>query len=482
MNDSRSYITLDFRNTHMPVVVKAKKYDTARTLYISLSDGGTPYIIAEGCYATFTAKKPDGTKINNECAIENNLIEYAFTEQTCACSGRSKAEIKLYGSNGRVLTSASFVLEVYDTVFQDGDIADSASEMNTLDQLIVDARGLKDEMAGLVKGTGELKADLEQKVENGFFNGKNGKSAYQYAVEAGYRGSEKEFAKLLASYSTAASNIVFPNGLKTTYAIGKVKLENGMGTLVEPGGTLADFFNVFIDEKNPATVQPSVSLSFPQADAYEVGEKITPSYSASLNPGSYTYGPATGVSTTSWEVTDSKGNTSETASGSFPEIQVTDGMSYTITAKAEHTAGADPLTNTGNKYEAGKIPAGSKKKTSGAVTGYRNTFYGTLTEKGTLDSGKIRGLNQSKKALADGNKFTITVPVGALRVVFAYPATLRDVTGVKDDAMGMPIETGFTKSTMDINGANGYDTASYKVYVMDFAGPLDTANTYTVTI
>lgn len=298
---------------------------------------------------------------------------------------------------------------------------------------------------------------------------------------------QEEIERIIAEYlenhfETGPDDVLFPTGLKTTYAIGKVKLENGMGTLVEPGGTLADFFNVFIDEKNPTTVQPSVSLSFPQADAYEVGEKITPSYSASLNPGSYTYGPATGVTVESWEVTDSKGNTADTASGSFPEIQVTDGMSYTVTAKAEHTAGADPVTNTGNKYEAGKIPAGSKKKTSGAVTGYRNTFYGTLTEKGTLDSGKIRGLNQSKKALADGNKFTITVPVGALRVVFAYPATLRDVTGVKDDAMGMPIETGFTKSTMDINGANGYDTASYKVYVMDFAGPLDTANTYTVTI
>lgn len=312
--------------------------------------------------------------------------------------------------------------------------------------------------------------------------GKDGKSAYEYAVEAGYKGTEEEFRELLATDRTTAENIIFPDGLKTTYPLGKVQLVNGMGTLVEPGGTFADFFNVFIDEKNPETVQPSVSLTFSQATAYEVGEKITPSYSASLNPGSYTYGPVTGVTATAWAITDSLGNTADAASGSFPEIQVTDGMSYTITAKAEHTAGADPVTNTGNKYEAGKIPAGSKKKTSGAVTGYRNTFYGTLTEKGTLDSGKIRGLNNSKKALADGNKFTITVPVGALRVVFAYPATLRDVTGVKDDAMGMPIETGFTKSTMDINGANGYDTASYKVYVMDFAGPLDTANTYTVTI
>lgn len=283
-----------------------------------------------------------------------------------------------------------------------------------------------------------------------------------------------------------ADKVVFPGGLKTTYPVGKVQLVNGMGTLVEPGGTLADFFNVFIDEKNPETVQPSVSLTFSQARAYEVGEKITPSYSASLNPGSYTYGPDTGVTSISWSIEDSMGNTSNTTSDSFPEIQVTDGISYTITAVAEHTAGAVPVTNTGKEYPAGQIAKGSTKpKVSGAVTGYRNTFYGTLTEKGTLDSGKIRGLNKSKKALADGSDFTITVPVGAMRVVFAYPATLRDVTSVRDDAMGMPIETGFTKSTMAVYGANGYrneKNESYKVYVMDFAGPLDTANTYTVTI
>ena len=281
--------------------------------------------------------------------------------------------------------------------------------------------------------------------------------------------------------------IIFPNGLKTTYAIGNVKLENGIGTLVKPGGTLADFFNAFMEEMNPETEKPSVSITFSQAKAYEVGEWVTPAYSAVLNKGSYTYGPDTGVAVESWSVTDSAGNPAQTTdSGEFPQFQVTDGISYTIKATAKHTAGAVPVTNTGKPYEAGQIKAGSKEKTSGAVTGYRKTFYGTRTAKDTLDSDAIRGLKgKTTSALKNGSKFTIDVPVGALRVVFAYPATLRDVTGVKDDAMGMPIETGFTKSTMAVYGANGYrnaDNETYKVYVMDFANPNDTANTYTVTI
>jgi hypothetical protein len=160
MNDSHSYITLDFRNTHMPVVVKAKRGDTARTLYISLADGGTPYQIAEGCTATFTAKKPDKTVIHNSCTIEGNMIVYPFTEQTCSAAGRVNADIRLYGSNGRMLTSASFTLEVSKTVVNPGDIPASESEMNALEALILDTTALKHE--------------IEQKLENGDFVGPPG--------------------------------------------------------------------------------------------------------------------------------------------------------------------------------------------------------------------------------------------------------------------------------------------------------------------
>lgn len=281
-----------------------------------------------------------------------------------------------------------------------------------------------------------------------------------------------------------ADQIVIPDGLQTTYEIGKVKLENGMGTLVEPGGTLGDFFNVFIDEKNPATTPPSVSLTFSQAKAYEVGTNVVPSYSASLNPGSYTYGPATGIIASSWKVTDTAGNELTTSSGSFPQLQVIDGISYKITATARYEAGAIPVTNTGNEYTAGRILAGSKSATSGAVSGYRNTFYGTLTEKSEVTSDIVRGLaSKSGKALSNGNSFTITIPIGALRVVIAYPSTLRDLTSIKDvNGMNAEILPSFETSTVDVKGANDYATIGYKVYILDFANANDTANKFTVTI
>ena len=280
------------------------------------------------------------------------------------------------------------------------------------------------------------------------------------------------------------SRVIFPNGKKTTYEFGKIKLENGIAELIPPGGNLNDFFDALIDELNPTTTDPAVSLTFGQAKAYEVGTKVTPSYSASLSAGSYTYGPDTGVTATAWEVTDTDGNKKTTASGSFSEITVEDGENYKITAKATHGDGATPVTNTGKPYPDGQIEPGTKSATSKAITGYRNTFYGTLTAKSDITSSIVRGLaGKSNKALANGNSFTVTIPVGALRVVLAYPATLRDLTSVKDvNGMSAEIVTGFSKQVVAVEGANSHKAIDYKVYTMDFANANDTANKFTVTI
>lgn len=231
--------------------------------------------------------------------------------------------------------------------------------------------------------------------------------------------------------------------------------------------------------------QPSVSLTFANAKAYEVGTPVKVSYSSSLNPGSYTFGPETGVTVSSWEITDTAGHTATTASGSFDDVVVADNTNYKITAKANYTQGAIAYDNMKKDSKPViRIEAGSTSKTSGAITGYRNTFYGTRVNKDELTSDIIRALaNKSNKALANGDHFTVSVPIGAMRVVFAYPATLRDVSSVKDvNGLNAEVKSAFTKSTMTVAG-NGSDTGiKYNVYVTDFAEPIAKANTYTVTI
>lgn len=282
-----------------------------------------------------------------------------------------------------------------------------------------------------------------------------------------------------------AENVYFDEDLLTTSEVGNITLTNGQATIPSTGKNLKEVFQtIFVEEKNPTITQPSVSLTFAQAKAYEVGESVTPQYSASLNPGSYQYGPATGVTATEWQITDTASHSADTASGQFDPVVVADDTNYTITAQATHGAGATPKTNVGNDYAAGAIQAGTKSKTSSAITGYRNSFYGTVTAKDAVTSAIIRGLaGKSGKALANGATFNVSIPVGALRVIIAYPATLRDVTSIQDvNGMSAEIKPSFTQQTVQVEGANGATAIDYKVYTLDFASTNDTANTYKVTV
>lgn len=303
---------------------------------------------------------------------------------------------------------------------------------------------------------------------------------FQYT---GYAYNGSEWAAMDGNYN--AENVYFAKDLITTSAVGNITLTNGQATIAAEGKNLKQVFEtIFVKEKNPTVAQPSVSVSLSGAGAKEVGTKVTPSYNAAFNKGSYEYGPDTGLAAT-WAVKDSRNEEGTAAAGSFSELEVGDNTNYTVTATATYGAGATPLTNIGNPYAAGAIVAGSKNGTSSAITGYRNSFYGTLTEMPeALSSAIIRGLSGKANAKwANGKTFTISIPVGAKAVIFAYPATLRDVTSVKDvNGLSAEVKSAFVKSTLSVEGANAYTGADYKVYVSEFAEAVQKANTYNVTI
>lgn len=282
------------------------------------------------------------------------------------------------------------------------------------------------------------------------------------------------------------SMVFFEETVYTGYAVGNIGLENGKAILANKGDSLLQVMkNIYSKTTNPTTKQPSVTLTFKQAGTYEVGTTVKPSYSVTFNKGSYSFDDDTGVTLTGWEVTDNAGSTPKTeTSGSFASFTVTGETNYKITAKATYKDGIIPHDNMGGDYPAGQIKAGTAKTTSNAVTGYRNTFYGTLTHKNQLNSDIIRGeLSKSGMALSNGSNFTIEIPEGAVRVVIAYPATLRNLTSVKDvNGLNAQISDSFKCVTIKVEGADGYKGIDYKVYTLDYANANDTANEYTVTI
>ena len=193
MTNAYYKISLDIRNHSSYISLKAKKGTTGRILHITLNDGGRPYVISSDCYAVFTATKADGNILYNECSIIENTIAYAFTPQTTSAVGQADCEIRLYGADSKLLVSARFTLIVEDTVYSDSEL-ESKTEVTALTSLIARAIAL---LSGV---SGEAGAITDEQIaalvgENGV----DGKSAYEYAKEAGFTGTEEDFAKKLAA-------------------------------------------------------------------------------------------------------------------------------------------------------------------------------------------------------------------------------------------------------------------------------------------
>lgn len=155
MNHACYLSIFELHNPTIPSPFYAKKGDTGRKLQFILTDKGNPYIISTDCYAVFTAKKPDGAILYNDCAIEDNAIVYTFTPQTCSCVGSLSCEVRLYGTDDQLITAPTFTLIVEDTVYSDGDIVESASEVTALTALLTQVN--------------ELIGDIEQKLEENAF-------------------------------------------------------------------------------------------------------------------------------------------------------------------------------------------------------------------------------------------------------------------------------------------------------------------------
>lgn len=139
MNCSNFRFTLDMQSSQSQVAVPVALGDTSRTLYISLSDGGTPYFISEGCLAMLSIKRPTGTFIQEYCLIEDNTnIKYDFTqnENTAAVEGFHDCQITLYDENGGVISTPRFTMIVNEKVINSDDINISDNDKTAIDNII----------------------------------------------------------------------------------------------------------------------------------------------------------------------------------------------------------------------------------------------------------------------------------------------------------------------------------------------------------
>ena len=285
------------------------------------------------------------------------------------------------------------------------------------------------------------------------------------------------------------------------------KNANGTATLNAKGKSVAAVLGEILSKRLQPTItaQPSISgFSLSGAKAVEAGTKLASiSYTAAtLSPGSYQYGPETGVTATNWTVeriTDQA--TDQVASADAASLSggsddnggngfvigdvggenVVASLKYRATAT--HGAGVTAHDNLGGDSEpAVAIAAGSKTRETAAYTPFRNVFYGASTDKPEMNSAAIRALTPTGKAYAAGT-LTINVPAGAQRVVIACIEGKTGVTKVVNEtAMNADVTSTFAKSVVPVEGTEGYTAQDYNVWTFEPAIPYENPATLQVTL
>lgn len=311
-----------------------------------------------------------------------------------------------------------------------------------------------------------------------------------------------------------ASNVYFDSNLIMTANIGVQSLGDASSKeLGTAGKSLKQVLSMILakEEKPTISSNPSVttkigtSSSTNDKDIYiEGGTTVTPYWSASFGAGSYSYGPATGLTPTAWEVkgylgsSAVTGHTGTAASGSMPQITLGAGQSYKINAKASYGAAPLAYTNLGEEYKAGnalfdetegatsvQIAAGSKNDDSRVISAWQQGYYiGTLesdvaitsdilrnvgTGAGVLKNRTVKGGNY---AAATDLKFSPTSDKMA-KFVIAYPASKDMTSGAYDSAKGLQsffnnssfeeYKGNFTRSIVKVAGADNDLSSSHAV-------------------
>lgn len=306
-----------------------------------------------------------------------------------------------------------------------------------------------------------------------------GKESYTAYIHEG-----TGFKAMDGNYS--ADNVYFDKDLTYTANIGVLTVPStGSGTIQASGKNVKEVLaSILAKEKNPSAAAPTVTIGTQtNFGTFEIGTKKNLVYGATLSAGSYTYGPATGITAKTWEVTCTGVIGSKaTASGTFENV-VAEATPKTVTVKATYDAGAIPVTNLGNPYPTGQIKAGSASKISSSLVGVRYMFWGPMADASAeLNSANIRALahkEESKvKTLA-----TFGAGAGAKKIVVAVPAGRRITKALLTSAMNADITSVFVKqgTQSQVQGANGYTATAYDVYVYQPAS-IDAGETYSITI
>ena len=297
---------------------------------------------------------------------------------------------------------------------------------------------------------------------------------YQYTA---YVNNGTDWVAMDGNYD--ASNVFFQSDIVATYQFGKYKPDTtGSVTIPASGVSVENLFKSGLaEEKNPSVNQPSITLGSENIGDKEVGTKISIKYSFSTNAGKYEYGPATGVTFSGFTATFN-GETKTGQSGTFTEVQVTDNTNLSISGSCSSSDGVVPKTNIGSDYAAGQIKAKTHSQSKGTLKGYRGWFYGyyngtqAIANPAAIDSAALR-------AFGVKTSFPISYETNQMQqMFFAAPKGKKSSLSISNAVNGAPLTV--TKTSVMVEGANGYEAAEYDLFYVANAVAESGASKWTI--
>ena len=258
------------------------------------------------------------------------------------------------------------------------------------------------------------------------------------------------------------------------------------GDTIPAGVNFDEFLKLITEKAIPATyTKPSLAIANNGGQAsgnVEAGSSITPNLKATFTKNDA--GDLTAISIKQGSTAVAEGTASPLTYTGDP-IVIGD---ETITFSASASYGDAPVkqNNLGAESKENWFAGGSIASGNYSIVGKRKLFYGTgvgaLPE---IASDMVRALSNNKLAPTAGTSFNISVDVGQQYIVFAYPASLRDVNNVTYvEANDSGMAGNFTKHTIDVADARGGENGlmSYKVYTYAMAVAAAATMTFKVTI
>lgn len=327
--------------------------------------------------------------------------------------------------------------------------------------------------------------------------GKYSYTSYVYDAALDVEGEDSVHGWSAMDGNYSASNVFLKKGITLSGDYGQDSRKDKItsignyriGDTIAAGTSLESvFMNMFSKRLQPSATPtaPAASITLytdgstkkVTAGAVEVGTTINPYYVASLSTGSYTYGPATGITADSYAVTstgrktvdgataDTVEDSATTSSGVFNSFIVDDDTNYKLSVSIPHNEGVPAVDNLGDPANPEvKIASGTKTANSGAVTGYRAWFCGyknganALTDPTAITSAQIRDLGNA----ANGS-WKSSMDVSQMKqMFFAAPAGKGYKPVIKDASTTAP-QTVQGPITVSVEGKDGFTAIDYDVW------------------